>query len=125
MQVKSYILENDTKKLSNYNSILFYGVNLGLKKHFKESLKALHNKDLILNYDQEDLIKSEEKLINEISMSSLFQEQKLIFIDKSIDSSILVVHVSLTKSKDLSKASFSLTFFFSINLYLFDLFFIP
>ncbi len=85
MQVKSYILENDTKKLSNYNSILFYGVNLGLKKHFKESLKALHNKDLILNYDQEDLIKSEEKLINEISMSSLFQEQKLIFIDNVTD----------------------------------------
>ena len=85
MQVKSYILENDTKKLSNYNSILFYGVNLGLKKHFKESLKTLHKKDLILNYDQEDLIKNEEMLINEISMSSLFQEQKLIFIDNGTD----------------------------------------
>ncbi len=76
MLTKSYILENDLKKLSNYNSILFYGINIGLKKHFKETLKSLNNKNLILNYNQEDLIKNEEKLLNEISMSSLFQEKK-------------------------------------------------
>ena len=40
MIVKSYILENDPKKISNYNSILFYGINLGLKKHFKEKIKS-------------------------------------------------------------------------------------
>ena len=45
-----------------------------------------------------------------------------ILIDKSIDSSILDVQVSLTKSKIFSKFIFSLIFFFSINLNLFDLF---
>ena len=85
MLTKSYILENDLKKLSNYNSILFYGINIGLKKHFKETLKSLNNKNLILNYSQEDLIKNEEKLLNEISMSSLFQEKKIIFIENGSD----------------------------------------
>ena len=85
MIVKSYILENDPKKISNYNSILFYGINLGLKKYFKEKIKSLNKNNLILNFNQEELIKDNNLLINEISNSSLFQEKKIIFIENGTE----------------------------------------
>ena len=85
MIVKSYILENDPKKISNYNSILFYGINLGLKKHFKEKIKSSNRNNLILNFNQEELIKDNNLLINEISNSSLFQEKKIIFIENGTE----------------------------------------
>ena len=85
MIVKSYILENDPKKISNYNSILFYGINLVLKKHFKEKIKSSNRNNLIINFNQEELIKDNNLLINEISNSSLFQEKKIIFIENGTE----------------------------------------
>ena len=41
MIIKSYILENDPKKTFNEKSILFYGVNIGLKRHFKNIFKQI------------------------------------------------------------------------------------
>ena len=38
MIIKSYILENEPKT-AHYNSILFYGINLGLKNFLKIQLK--------------------------------------------------------------------------------------
>ena len=39
MIIKSYIFENEPEKTAHYNSILFYGINLGLKKFLKIQLK--------------------------------------------------------------------------------------
>ena len=67
MIIKSYILENDPKKTLNIESILFYGVNIGLKKHFKNIFKKDNKKSLIKNFSQEDLIKNENILYDEIN----------------------------------------------------------
>ncbi len=85
MIIKSYILENDPKKLLQYHSILFYGVNLGLKKEFKKSIRELNKKNLILNFHQEDLLKDQNLLVNEVSNVSLFEDEKLIFIENAND----------------------------------------
>ena len=44
MIIKSYIVEKDLNKISNYNLILFYGANLGLKKDFKRVIKDSNKK---------------------------------------------------------------------------------
>ena len=81
MIIKSYILENNPKKTLNIKSILFYGVNIGLKKHFKNIFKKNNKKSLIKNYNQEDLIRDKNILHDEIDNPSLFSEDKLIFIE--------------------------------------------
>ena len=50
MIVKSYVIENEPKKIANYSSILFYGINLGLKKFFKDTIKVLNKNNLVLNF---------------------------------------------------------------------------
>ena len=39
MITKSYLVEKDIKLLTRFNSILFYGENIGLKKEFKKKNK--------------------------------------------------------------------------------------
>ena len=81
MIIKSYILENDPGKILNSKSILFYGVNVGLKRHFKNIFKKYNKESLIKNFSQEELINNKNILYNEIDNPSLFSESKLIFIE--------------------------------------------
>jgi DNA polymerase-3 subunit delta len=81
MIIKSYILENDPKKTFNEKSILFYGVNIGLKRHFKNIFKRYDKESLIKDFNQEELIKNKNILYSEIDNPSLFSEGKLIFIE--------------------------------------------
>ena len=100
MIIKSYILENDPKKTLNVKSILFYGVNIGLKKHFKNIFKKNNNKSLIKNFSQEDLIKNENILYDEINNSSLFNEEKLIFIEGATDKVFTYIEPIIDKLKN-------------------------
>ena len=40
MIFKSYLLEKDLNLLDNYNQILFYGENIGLKLELKDKLRS-------------------------------------------------------------------------------------
>ena len=70
MIVKSFILENDLKKLNDQKSYLFYGVNLGLKKKFKNSYKSLNKNQLLINLNQDEILKNNELILNELSNAS-------------------------------------------------------
>ena len=85
MIIKSYILENDPKKTIKSKSILFYGVNIGLKKYFKGIIKEYNKQDLVKNFNQEELISNKSILYNEIDNPSLFNEDKCIFIEGATD----------------------------------------
>ena len=78
MIIKSYIVEKDLNKISNYNLILFYGANLGLKKDFKRVIKDLNKKNLITNFYQDEIIKNQKLIIDEINNVSLFEEKNII-----------------------------------------------
>ena len=84
MIVKSYIFENDLNKFNEFKSFLFHGVNLGLKLELKKKVKANNKKDLILSLNQNDLLEN-DILFNEINISSLFQERKIVFIENCND----------------------------------------
>ena len=65
MIFKSYLLENNIDQVSNCNIFLFYGENEGLKKEFKEKLKK-KSKSKVLIFFQEEIIKNQDLLSNEI-----------------------------------------------------------
>ena len=46
---KSYLLEQNLGQIDKHNMFLFYGENQGLKKEFKEIIKASNKKKQVLN----------------------------------------------------------------------------
>ena len=82
---KSYLIENNEKFLLENNCILFYGENLGLKKDFKNKFKVLKPKKLSINLYQDQVLRDINILINELSNLSLFEENKIIFIEDASD----------------------------------------
>ncbi|MDC0339812.1 DNA polymerase III subunit delta [Pelagibacteraceae bacterium] len=82
MIFKSYVLEQNLKSIDNCKIILFYGENQGLKEEFKKNIKEANKNNEKLNLLQDEIIKNENLLINEISNKSLFNNKKIIFIDQ-------------------------------------------
>tara|TARA_X000001036_G_scaffold208599_1_gene196152 strand:+ start:277 stop:1278 length:1002 start_codon:yes stop_codon:yes gene_type:complete len=84
MIFKSYLIEQN----NNFNDkkiLLFYGENFGLKKEFKEKIKLKNKNSEIIRFNQEEIIKDENKFINEIFNISLFEQKKIYFIENSND----------------------------------------
>ena len=100
MIIKSYILENDPKKIFNSKTILFYGVNIGLKRHFKSTFKEYNKKSLVKNFNQEELIGDKNILSNEIDNPSLFSEDKLVFIEGATDKIFSYIEPIIDKLKN-------------------------
>ena len=83
MLFKSYTVEKNIS-IINQNLILFYGENIGLKNYFKNTLKKKDNYES-LNFNQDEVIKNKNLIINEVSNISLFGKKKIIFIDQVND----------------------------------------
>jgi len=94
---KSYILEKNIETLNNYKIFLFYGENQGLKKEFKENLRAKYKSKEILNLFQDEVVKNINILENEILNKSLFQEEKIIFINEVNDKILELLQASIEK----------------------------
>lgn len=85
MIYKSYLLEQKIETINKHKSFMFYGENHGLKKEFKEKIRLKYKTQEILNLFQEDILKNKNILINEISNRSLFQKEKVFFINQAND----------------------------------------
>ena len=83
MNYKSYLIEKNIDLLKN-NIVLFYGENFGLKSDLKEIIRQNNKETNIISFNQEDILKSQEFLFNEIFNFSLFNEKKIIFINQMI-----------------------------------------
>ena len=89
MIFKSYLIEkniNIDKKL-----FLFFGENLGLISDFKKKIKYQNKESEIINFIQDELIIDTNKLFNEIANISLFEKEKIIFIEQVNDKVFEVV----------------------------------
>ena len=84
MIFKSYLIESNIDTL-NKNFTLFYGENFGLKDDLKKKIKIKNIDSEIINFTQEDIIKNKDLLYEEISNISLFEKQKIIFIESVTD----------------------------------------
>lgn len=84
MIYKSYILEQNVNSIDE-NIGLFYGVNLGLKNDLKEKILENNKNSEILRYSQDELLKNKTLLENEIKNISLFEKNKIFFIENAND----------------------------------------
>ena len=85
MIFKSYILEQNLQKIKDFKLFLFYGENQGLKKEFKDQIKIYSKNCEVINLYQDEIINNKSILINEINNKSLFNEEKVIFINQAND----------------------------------------
>tara|TARA_B100001093_G_scaffold492857_1_gene534412 strand:+ start:10693 stop:11700 length:1008 start_codon:yes stop_codon:yes gene_type:complete len=80
MIIKSYIIEKNFNVLEKYSSVLFYGENNGLKIDIKNKIK-INNKDCeIINLFEEEILRDESTLLNNLNNLSLFSKKKIIFL---------------------------------------------
>ncbi len=84
MIYKSYQVEQNFNKI-NLNCFLFYGENLGLKIFFKNKIRKDNENCEFLIFDQEDIIKNNNVFFNEITNISLFQKEKIFFVNNVND----------------------------------------
>ena len=81
MIIKSFIVEKNISSLDNFNAVLFYGENIGLKDDLKKIIKS-YNKDYeYIPLHQNDIIKDPDLLNEQVFNISLFSKKKIIFIN--------------------------------------------
>ena len=107
MIFKSYLVENNKKFLLEKKSLLFYGENLGLKKHFQTIIKILNPGSGLLKFTQDEVIKNINTLNNEINNLSLFENKKIIFIDNCNDKIYPYLENSLNNKLNVQLIIFS------------------
>ena len=100
MIYKSYILENNDSLIKKNNSILFYGENLGLIEDFKKRIKKLNNNKEFINFNQDEILKNEDLLLDEIQNVSLFGKEKIFFVNHVSDKIFKIVEKILNKNID-------------------------
>ena len=88
MIFKSYIIENNFDLLQS-NIVLFYGENLGLKFDLKRIIKSKHKAEIVI-FSQEEILKNEANFFDEFLNISLFNKEKIYFIDPSDDKILLI-----------------------------------
>ena len=101
MIYKSYTIEQNISKIKN-DLVLFYGENLGLMGDFKEEIKKEYKQSSIINVFQEEIIKNSDNFFNEIFNKSLFEEDKIYFINQ-VDDKLLKIFEELEKKINKQK----------------------
>ncbi len=90
MIYKSYIVEDNINILKN-NFTLFYGENLGLIDDLKKKIIDQSPNIEIIRFDQEEIIKNENLIFDQINNQSLFEVNKIIFINDVSDKLIKLI----------------------------------
>ena len=99
MLYKSYLIEKNIKSLDK-NFALFYGENLGLILEIKKKIKDDFKHCEFIIFNQLDIKKDLENIFEEISNVSLFEKEKIIFIDNATDKILEIIEEIINKYKD-------------------------
>ena len=85
MILKSFLIEKNISQLNEYNVNLVYGENLGLKDDIKSAVK-IHFKDYEqISFNQDEIIRNNKLLNEQIYNVSLFSKKKIIFLNEISD----------------------------------------
>ena len=99
MILKSFIIEKDVKILKKYNFVLFYGENDGLKQDFKEIVKEENKGAECVNFFEDELLKNNDLLFNEIKNTSLFNSKKIIFLNEITDKTFKIINPLINENE--------------------------
>jgi len=83
--LKSYIVEKNMEILKNFQAVLIYGENIGIKDSIKESTKSQNKDSEIIIYFEGELLKNKGILYKNVINDSLFNKKKLIFLQDASD----------------------------------------
>ena len=81
MIIKSF--EISKIKTSNQNFILLYGNNFGLKDQIKNNI--LKGKKVTSVYEEKEVIDNTDNFIENLNSKSLFEEERIIIINRTIE----------------------------------------
>ena len=101
MIFKSYLVENNLSLLKDKNIILLYGENNGLKDDIKKSIIEKNKNKEIIRLTQDDILKNNSLLDNEIMNLSLFDDKKIILIDNITDKSFSLIEKNVSQNNCL------------------------
>lgn len=90
MIYKSFLIEKNID-LIDKNLFLFYGENTGLKNDLKNKIRQKYKDGEILVYDQDELLKNTNLVVNEIQNISLFGKKKIFLLNNISDKFIHIV----------------------------------
>ena len=99
MNYKSYLVEQNINILKN-NILLFYGENLGLKNDFKKQLKLNNTNASVVRFTQEEVLKNQNYFIENLLNMSLFNEEKIYFIEQVNDKILGLLEILRNKIED-------------------------
>ena len=98
MIFKTYLIEKNIDQI-NKNFFLFYGENIGLKKDLKNKIKNEFSNSEIISYDQSEILQNNQILFRELGNLSLFEKEKIFFIENTCDKILSLVKDILDKFK--------------------------
>ena len=101
MIFKSYLVESNLSLLKDKNIILLYGENNGLKDDIKKSIIEKNKNKEIIRLTQDDILKDNSLLDNEIMNLSLFDDKKIILIDNITDKSFSLIEKNVSQNNCL------------------------
>jgi DNA polymerase-3 subunit delta len=83
--LKSYIVEQNLDILNDYQAVVIYGENEGIKNNIKIKLKEINKNSEIISFFEDEITKNKNLLYENIANESLFNEKKIIFIQSATD----------------------------------------
>jgi len=108
MILKSSIVENNLSSLKEYNPILFYGENDGLKNDLKEQIKIKAGSSEVITLFQDEILQKKDLLEKETNNLSLFETKKIILINEANDKLYdIILNLNKKSSKDCKIIIFS------------------
>ena len=96
MIIKSF--EVNKLNLNKTPFVLLYGKNDGLKKEIKKNI--LKNKIITSNYEEKEIIDNLDNFIEELNTKSLFEEEKLITINRASDKILKTLSEIIDKNNE-------------------------
>ena len=95
---KSFELKRED--LDNYNFLLLYGANEGLKKEIINNL--LKNKDQVFKYEEKEILENLNLFIENLNTKSLFEKEKIIIINRVSEKILkLILEINLKSFEDI------------------------
>ena len=107
MIIKNYEIEKNIHLLNKYNLVLFFGENLGFKNEIKDKIKNEKKEFEKINLSQDEVVNTKEILYNEILNYSLFDKNKIFFINQVNDKILSILAEIEGKLKDQQIILFS------------------
>ena len=90
MQYKNYLVENNLESIDK-KLFLFFGENLGYKIDIQKKLRTNFKEYEVIKFIQDEILKNESVLLNEINNVSLFNTKKMFVIDQVSDKLINII----------------------------------